>query len=232
MRHIDSILLLRSLSGDLTENGYACVGLRSSEIASTCFALRRSDNALITMRRVLDRNGQDVVVCALARTAHDHPPLNETPAASFACFALSSLPSPPMRGTGSLTRPASLCPAALSQAWRESTQKRATMKPEDQEGWDILDANGGVGWELVQGLLRPQAPLRLSAAQVRRNPFITGKTRVTARIDGAMRALTDETVMGKQGKWLLRRMARSGTEEAGGFTEAQMEKVQELGALI
>lgn len=117
-----------------------------------------------------------------------------------------------------------------SQLWREQTQKRAPVRADDQEGWDILDANDGAGWELVQALLKPEAALRPSAVQVRRHPFVTGKRRITAIIDGAVRSLTEDAKVGKQSKWVLRRMARSGTQEVGGFTEAQMEKLQALGA--
>lgn len=103
------------------------------------------------------------------------------------------------------------------------------MKAEDQEGWDILDANDGVGWELVQALLKSDAVLRPCAAQVRRHPFMTGKLRVRALVDEAIRGITEDAKVGKQSKWVLRRMARSGTEEVGGFTEAQMEKLLALG---
>lgn len=119
-----------------------------------------------------------------------------------------------------------------SQAWRETSQKRATMRLEDQEGWDILDANDGAGWDLVQSLLKGEAVLRPSAAQVRRHPFVTGKVKIAAVVDGAVRNTLEDTSIGKQGRWVLRRMARSGTQEVGGFTEAQMEKLQALGAFF
>jgi hypothetical protein len=116
-------------------------------------------------------------------------------------------------------------------AWRETYERRALK--DTAEGWAILDADGGAGWDLVRKLVRVPAAARLSAAAAARHPFVAGAAAapgtagaLLGAADGALAALSaNEGALGRESAWLLRRMARSGTVREGGFTEAQMERL-------
>jgi len=121
------------------------------------------------------------------------------------------------------------------EAWRDVYERRGLAG--NAEGWALLDADDGAGWELVRRLCRIPAPLRLSAAAAARHRFFSSSSsssvapRLLRGVDTALTALGDSpqgAQLGSQTDWVLRRMARSGTARGGGFTEAQMERIAAL----
>ena len=116
-------------------------------------------------------------------------------------------------------------------AWRETYVRRGTTGAAD--GWAVLDASNGAGWDLIRKLVRVPAAARLSAAAALRHPFVAGRTSgggaLLGAADDAMAALqAQEGLLGRESGWVLRRLARSGTAKEGGFTEAQMERITDL----
>ena len=116
-------------------------------------------------------------------------------------------------------------------AWRETYERRGTTGAAD--GWAVLDASGGAGWDLIRKLVRVPAGARLSAAAALRHPFVAGRASgggaLLGAADDAMAALqAQEGTLGRESGWVLRRLARSGTAKEGGFTEAQMERITDL----
>jgi len=116
-------------------------------------------------------------------------------------------------------------------AWRETYERRPLSG--SAEGWAILDASGGAGWDLIRKLARVPAGARLSAAAALRHPFVAGRASgggaLLGAADDAMASLqAQEGPLGRESGWVLRRLARSGTAKEGGFTEAQMERITDL----
>jgi serine/threonine protein kinase len=151
-------------------------------------------------------------------------------------LVLLQMALPPLRGDSSLVafRRALDANGHDLDAWRETYERRALRDCAD--GWAALDADNGAGWDLVRKLVRVPASARPSAAAALRHPFVAGAAAAGGApaalmgvADGALAALTaNEGSLGRESAWVLRRMARSGTQREGGFTEAQMERITDL----
>ena len=117
-------------------------------------------------------------------------------------------------------------------AWRNSIPDRVMQKPEVAEGFQILDFNDRAGWRLVKGLMSTKHSSRPSAIGARLSPFVQGKSPILT-VAEKLFPLPDEdsetTEENALGKWLLFRVARSGTRASGGFTEAQLREFEEDG---
>ena len=146
-------------------------------------------------------------------------------------LVLLQLALPPLRNDGNLIafRRALDKSNCDLEAWRDAYERRNL--PGVADGFALLDADAGAGWDLVLRLLRVPAPLRLSAGAAARHRFMAAPNVVLRGVDAALVRLTDTAASGPvstQTGWVLRRMARSGTAKEGGFTEAQMERLAAL----
>jgi hypothetical protein len=150
---------------------------------------------------------------------------------------LLQMAMPPLRGDGTFIafRRALDANGHDIDAWRETYERRAHRDAPD--GWAVLDADSGAGWDLVRKLVRVPAAARLSASAALRHPFVAGAAAsapgtanaLLGAAAGALAALNaNEGALGRESAWVLRRMARSGTQREGGFTEAQMERITDL----
>ena len=76
------------------------------------------------------------------------------------------------------------------------------------EGFEMLDADNGAGWELLRNMLARNPRDRWSAKQALSSAFLTGKSARTPLFAGEMgsKAGSDSTVT-----WLLDGLAKSGT---------------------
>jgi len=104
--------------------------------------------------------------------------------------------------------------------WRRAMEKRGSK--EYREGFETLDALGGGGWDLVVNLVQRQPSDRLTAPAALAHPWFDSSllAAMTSTVETFGRAASKVTEAGDG--WLLRQIARSGTSEAGGFTEAQL----------
>lgn len=108
-------------------------------------------------------------------------------------------------------------------AWRQVVLTRPTN--DITHGFEILDMDGGLGWDLVRAMVRYKARKRISAGGALSHPYFTsggilgnpGLAQLRCALGNSFRQDTDEW-----GQWIFDMMAKSGTEKEGGFTEAQL----------
>lgn len=102
-------------------------------------------------------------------------------------------------------------------SWRSMAERRA-LTQEQREGWEVLDMEGGVAWDLLKGLLKGTSGNRLSMRQILGHPFVSGK-----KADARVPMVDNESqAMDRMARWIGFRLAKTGTDFAGGFTEAQL----------
>ena len=118
------------------------------------------------------------------------------------------------------------------QAWRKELPSRM-FTGENGEGFDVLDADDRAGWELVKSLMFKEREKRSSATGAKFSRFIVGKNPFVTVLDGIFGASPDEDDAEAGGiwAWLVFRVARSGTNREGGFTEAQLNQFKDEGSI-
>jgi serine/threonine protein kinase len=111
--------------------------------------------------------------------------------------------------------------------WRNLVE--AKENKDIRQGFEILDMDGGVGWELVKDMVRFKGRKRISANAALAHPYFD-----TAGILGLsfMQQLRLRLARGAQVEnegfdWVTSLMAKSGTKSVGGFTEAQLQDMRE-----
>jgi serine/threonine protein kinase len=113
-------------------------------------------------------------------------------------------------------------------AWRKSVEKKGAK--EWIEGFQTLDALGGGGWDLAVKLVQREPTDRLTASAALAHPWFDSSflAAMTSTVEDIGRTAVKVTTA--DGGWLQKQIARSGTSEAGGFTEAQLsEELDNLG---
>lgn len=105
-------------------------------------------------------------------------------------------------------------------AWRRSVEKKGSK--EWVEGFQTLDALGGGGWDLAVKLVQREPADRLTASAALAHPWFDSSflAAMTSTVEDIGRTAVKVTTA--DGGWLQKQIARSGTSEAGGFTEAQL----------
>jgi len=95
-----------------------------------------------------------------------------------------------------------------------------------EQGFEILSLDNNRGWDLLRCLISSQSGKRISAAAAVSHPFVSnfglGQLAVMLETAGDM---LPEPVQ-KEGSWLVDRVARSGTRDVGGLTEAMVEDMR------
>lgn len=116
--------------------------------------------------------------------------------------------------------------------WRNNLPSRAG-KGADAEGFEVLDADDRAGWELVKSLMNKKREKRSSATAAKFSRFVQGRNPVVSVLDRAFGQAPDEEEAGGDNlwAWLNFRVARSGTNREGGFTEAQLSAFVEEGEI-
>uniref|UniRef100_A0A452ZRJ9 Protein kinase domain-containing protein n=2 Tax=Aegilops tauschii subsp. strangulata TaxID=200361 RepID=A0A452ZRJ9_AEGTS len=115
------------------------------------------------------------------------------------------------------------------EAWRNLVEPRAT--PDLRRGFDILDLDGGIGWELLTSMVRYKARQRTSAKAALAHPYFNSEGLLGLSV---MQNLSLQLFRATQkdyseaARWIIGLMAKSGTEEGGGFTEAQLQELREI----
>lgn len=114
-------------------------------------------------------------------------------------------------------------------AWRKSVEPRANA--DLRRGFELLDLDGGIGWELLTSMVRYKARQRTSAKAALAHPYFDKEgllalsimQNVRLQFFRATQQDYSETV-----QWVVQLMARSGTKKDGGFTEAQLQELREI----
>ncbi|XP_066366902.1 serine/threonine-protein kinase STN7, chloroplastic-like isoform X2 [Miscanthus floridulus] len=115
------------------------------------------------------------------------------------------------------------------QAWRNLVEPRATA--ELRRGFDIMDLDNGIGWELLTSMVRYKARQRTSAEGALAHPYFNREGLLGLSVmQNAQLQLFRATQKdySEAARWVIGLMARSGTEDVGGFTEAQLQELREI----
>ncbi|XP_050224202.1 serine/threonine-protein kinase STN7, chloroplastic [Mercurialis annua] len=114
-------------------------------------------------------------------------------------------------------------------AWRKSVEPRASA--ELRRGFELLDLDGGIGWELLTSMVRYKARQRTSAKAALAHPYFDREGLLALSFMQKLRMQyfrTTQQDYGEAAKWIINLMAKSGTEKEGGFTEAQLQELLEI----
>ncbi|GAB2297066.1 Serine/threonine-protein kinase stn7, chloroplastic [Dionaea muscipula] len=115
-------------------------------------------------------------------------------------------------------------------AWRNTVEPRAS--PDLRRGFELLDLDGGIGWELLTSMVRFKARQRLSAKAALAHPFFDREGLLVLSFTQKLRfqfVRATQQDYSEAAKWIIQLMAKSGTKKDGGFTEAQLQELREMG---
>ncbi|XP_075636332.1 serine/threonine-protein kinase STN7, chloroplastic isoform X2 [Castanea sativa] len=114
-------------------------------------------------------------------------------------------------------------------AWRKSVEPRASL--ELRRGFELLDLDGGIGWELLTSMVRYKARQRTSAKAALAHPYFVREGLLVLSFMQKLRLQffrATQQDYGEAAKWIIQLMAKSGTKKEGGFTEAQLQDLREI----
>ena len=114
-------------------------------------------------------------------------------------------------------------------AYRNQVLKKYRGNNAMREGVAMLDADNFAGWDCLSKMITAEPDLRISAGGALAQPFFKG-IGLLDRVFGVIDVVANTAYSSSPGwvrsfsRWLGFYMARSGTKNVGGFTEAQLEK--------
>nr|XP_027096928.1 serine/threonine-protein kinase STN7, chloroplastic-like [Coffea arabica] len=114
-------------------------------------------------------------------------------------------------------------------AWRNTVEPRASN--ELRRGFELLDLDGGIGWELLTSMVRYKARQRVSAKEALAHPYFDREGLLAMSFMQNLRMQyyrVTQQDYSEALKWVVRLMAKSGTEQDGGFTEAQLQELRDI----
>lgn len=114
-------------------------------------------------------------------------------------------------------------------AWRKTVGPRASQ--ELRKGFELLDLDGGIGWELLTSMVRYKARQRTSAKAALANPYFNREGLLVLSFMQNLRLQLFRATQkdySEAANWVVGLMAKSGTEKEGGFTEAQLQELREI----
>ncbi|XP_010262909.1 PREDICTED: serine/threonine-protein kinase STN7, chloroplastic-like isoform X2 [Nelumbo nucifera] len=114
--------------------------------------------------------------------------------------------------------------------WRKTVEHRAS--PELRRGFELLDLDGGIGWELLTSMVRYKARQRTSAKAALAHPYFDREGLLALSFMQNLRLQLFRATQqdySEAAKWVIKLLAKSGTKKDGGLTEAQLEELREMG---
>lgn len=114
-------------------------------------------------------------------------------------------------------------------SWRRLVEPRAS--PELRRGFELLDLDGGIGWELLTSMVRYKARQRVSAKAALAHPYFDKEGLLALSVMQNLRLQffrATQQDYSEAAMWIIQLMARSGTKKDGGFTEAQLQELREI----
>lgn len=111
-------------------------------------------------------------------------------------------------------------------SWRELVEAKPNQ--DVKHGFEILDLDGGAGWELAQAMVRFKGRQRISANAALAHPyFLRAGLMGSSFMQGLRLQLLRGSPSSNEGvDWVTSLMAKSGTQNVGGFTEAQLQDLR------
>ncbi|CAN8238934.1 unnamed protein product [Cochlearia groenlandica] len=113
-------------------------------------------------------------------------------------------------------------------AWRKLVEPRASA--DLRKGFELLDLDGGIGWELLTSMVRYKARQRISAKAALAHPFFDRQGLLALSVMQNLRMQyfrATQQDYSEAANWVIQLMAKSGTEKDGGFTETQLQELRE-----
>lgn len=101
--------------------------------------------------------------------------------------------------------------------------------PELRRGFELLDLDGGIGWELLTSMVRYKARQRTSAKGALAHPYFDREGLLVLSFMQKLRLQLFRATQqdyGEAARWIIQLMAKSGTKQVGGFTEAQLQELR------
>lgn len=101
--------------------------------------------------------------------------------------------------------------------------------PEVRRGFELLDLDGGIGWELLTSMVRYKARQRISAKAALAHPYFDKEGLLALSFMQSLRLQLFRATQqdySEAAKWVIQLMAKSGTQKDGGFTEAQLQELR------
>ncbi|TYG41740.1 hypothetical protein ES288_D12G199700v1 [Gossypium darwinii] len=114
-------------------------------------------------------------------------------------------------------------------AWRNTVEPRAS--PDLRKGFELLDLDNGIGWELLTSMVRYKARQRISAKAALAYPYFDREGLLALSFVQNLKLQVFRATQqdyGETAKWIINLMAKSGTEKEGGFTEAQLQDLRDI----
>ncbi|KAK2998528.1 hypothetical protein RJ639_024400, partial [Escallonia herrerae] len=114
-------------------------------------------------------------------------------------------------------------------AWRKTVEPRAST--DLRRGFELLDLDGGIGWELLTSMVRYKAGQRTSAKAALAYPYFDREGLLVLSFMQKLRLQyfrATQKDYGEAATWIIQLMAKSGTKKEGGFTEAQLQNLREI----
>ncbi|KAK3033675.1 hypothetical protein RJ639_034554, partial [Escallonia herrerae] len=111
-------------------------------------------------------------------------------------------------------------------AWRKTVEPRAST--DLRRGFELLDLDGGIGWELLTSMVRYKAGQRTSAKAALAYPYFDREGLLVLSFMQKLRLQyfrATQKDYGEAATWIIQLMAKSGTKKEGGFTEAQLQNL-------
>lgn len=112
-------------------------------------------------------------------------------------------------------------------SWRKTVEPRASS--ELRRGFELLDLDGGIGWELLTSMVRYKARQRTSAKAALAHPYFGREGLLALSFMQSLRLQLFRATQqdySEAASWVIRLMAKSGTKQDGGFTEAQLQELR------
>ncbi|VVA94538.1 unnamed protein product [Arabis nemorensis] len=113
-------------------------------------------------------------------------------------------------------------------AWRKLVEPRASA--DLRKGFELLDLDGGIGWELLTSMVRYKARQRISAKAALAHPYFDRQGLLALSVMQNLRMQyfrATQQDYSEAANWVIQLMAKSGTEKDGGFTETQLQELRE-----
>nr|DAD31699.1 TPA_asm: hypothetical protein HUJ06_010550 [Nelumbo nucifera] len=113
--------------------------------------------------------------------------------------------------------------------WRKTVEPRAGS--ELRRGFELLDLDGGIGWELLTSMVRYKARQRTSAKAALAHPYFDREGLLALSFMQNLRLQLFRATQqdySEAAKWVINLMAKSGTKKDGGFTESQLQELREV----
>ncbi|XP_022930108.1 serine/threonine-protein kinase STN7, chloroplastic [Cucurbita pepo subsp. pepo] len=114
-------------------------------------------------------------------------------------------------------------------AWRKSVEPRASA--DLRKGFELLGLDEGIGWELLTSMVRYKARQRTSAKAALAHPYFDREGLLALSLVQKLRLQffrATQQDYTEAANWIIQLMAKSGTEQDGGFTEAQLLELKEI----